>query len=163
MGKSGRFCQKNSVFALGQNRWFRCSGYCTDSYCLAACSMFAGSIRRINCRRGSTNCINCAVATDAMLAGRPASALLGDYARISILEQIFGAEFSETCDIASVSQALLAAGTGSRAIVFGARSEGIGHVFNAVNQTGVIRFLDGQTGAAAVLDEFVDFRFLRTG
>lgn len=125
--------------------------------------MFAGSIRSINRRRGTMNCVNCAVATDAMLAGRPASALLGDYARISILEQIFGAKFSQPCDILSVSQALLAAGTGSRAIIFGARSGDIGHVFNAMNQAGVIRFLDGQTGAAAVLDDFVDFRFLRTG
>jgi hypothetical protein len=125
--------------------------------------MFAGSIRRINRRRGTTNCVNCAVATDAMLAGRPASALLGDYARISILEQIFGAKFSQPCDIVSVSQALLAAGAGSRAIVFGSRSGDIGHVFNAVNQAGVIRFLDGQTGTAAALDDFVAFRFLRTG
>jgi hypothetical protein len=122
----------------------------------------AGSIRRINRCGGTTNCVNCAVATDATLAGRPASALPGDYSRISILEQIFGAKFSAPCDIDLVTQALSDAGAGSRAIVFGARKGRIGHVFNAVNQAGIIRFLDGQTGMVATLTDYVDFRFLRT-
>jgi hypothetical protein len=61
-----------------------------------------------------------------------------------------------------VAQALLSAGIGSRAIIFGARQGSIGHVFNAVNQAGVIRFLDGQTGTVATLTGYVEFRFLRT-
>jgi hypothetical protein len=97
-----------------------------------------------------------------MLAGRPASALPGDYARISVLEEIFGAKFSAPCDIVSLAQALLTAGSGSRAIVFGARAGAAGHVFNAVNQAGIIRFLDGQTGTIAGLNGYVEFRFLRT-
>lgn len=97
-----------------------------------------------------------------MLAGRPASALSGGYARISILEQIFGAKFSVPGDIITVANALLTAGSGSRAIVYGARQGGVGHVFNAINQAGTIRFLDGQSGGIAILSGYVAFRFLRT-
>lgn len=122
----------------------------------------AGSVRRINCCGGTTNCVNCAVATDATLDERPASALPGDYSRISILEQIFGAKFGAPCDIDLVTQVLSAVGAGSRVIVFGARNGRIGHVFNAVNQDGVIRFLDGQTGKVATLIDYDEFRFLRT-
>lgn len=124
--------------------------------------ILAGSVRRINPSRGTTNCVNCSVATDAMLAGRPASALPGGYERISILEQIFGAKFSASVDIIGVANALLAAGSGSRAIVYGARQGSVGHVFNAVNQAGTIRFLDGQSGSVAILNGYAEFRFLRT-
>lgn len=37
----------------------------------------AGSIRRVNPLGGAQNCVNCAIATDATLAGRPASAPSG--------------------------------------------------------------------------------------
>lgn len=57
---------------------------------------------------------------------------------------------------------LAAAGPGSRGIVFGMRNSGIGHVFNAANQHGVIRFLDGQTGKAAEISPYIKFQFLRT-
>ena len=36
------------------------------------------------------------------------------------------------------------------------------HVFNAVNQGGTIRFLDGQIGGAASFEGFTEFFFLRT-
>lgn len=127
-----------------------------------AMSTLAGTVRRINPGQSKTNCVNCAVATDAMLAGRPASALPGGPPSIAILEQIFGAKFSLAGDIGEVVQALLAAGSGSRAIVYGRRSGGVGHVFNAVNQHGVVRFLDGQTGKAATVDGYTGFLFLRS-
>lgn len=37
-----------------------------------------------------------------------------------------------------------------------------GHVFNVVNQNGVVRFLDGQTGAPATLDGYTSFHLLKT-
>jgi hypothetical protein len=43
----------------------------------------AGSIRNVNPTGGTTNCVNCAVATDATLAGNPASALPGSPTQIS--------------------------------------------------------------------------------
>jgi filamentous hemagglutinin len=58
---------------------------------------------------------------------------------------------------------LSAAGPGARGIVFGSRGSGeVGHVFNAVNQKGVVRFLDGQTGQAASLEGYKSFQLLRT-
>lgn len=129
--------------------------------CLAM-NTLAGTVRRINPRQSDTNCLNCAIATDALLAGRPASALPGGPHSVAILEQIFGAKFSVAGDLGEVVQALLAAGSGSRGIVYGGRSGGVGHVFNAVNQNGVVRFLDGQTGKAAVVSGYTGFRFLRS-
>ncbi|MCU6496569.1 hypothetical protein LPN04_02025 [Rugamonas sp. A1-17] len=122
----------------------------------------AGSIRRVNTVGGTKNCVNCSVATDATLAGHPASALLGGPCRIDVLEKTFGAKFGEPGAIGKVVVTLAAAGSGARGIVFGVRHNGVGHVFNAVNQKGVVRFLDGQTGRAAALDGYAQFRFLRT-
>jgi hypothetical protein len=125
-------------------------------------TILAGTVRRINPRQSKTNCVNCAIATDAMLAGRPASAMRGGPHSIAILEQIFGAKFSVAGDLGEVTNVLLAAGSGSRGIVYGSRSGGVGHVFNAVNQNGVVRFLDGQTGKAAIVSGYIGFCFLRT-
>ena len=125
-------------------------------------TILAGTIRRINHGQSMTNCANCVIATDAMLAGRPASALPDGPHSIAVLERIFGAKFSAVGDLGEVVQALLAAGSGSRGIVDGSRSGGVGHVFNAVNQHGVVRFLDGQTGKAAVVSGYTGFRFLRS-
>jgi hypothetical protein len=125
-------------------------------------SILAGTVRRINPGQSKTNCVNCAIATDAMLAGHPASALPGGPHSIAVLEQIFGAKFSVAGDLGEVINVLSAAGSGSRGIVYGSRSEGVGHVFNAVNQNGLVFFLDGQTGKAAVVSGYTGFRFLRS-
>lgn len=123
----------------------------------------AGSIRGVNTVGGSMNCINCAIATDATLAGRPASALGGGPFRNDVLEKMYGARFGASGSIGSVSDALSAAGPGARGIVFGSRGAGqVGHVFNGVNQNGVVRFLDGQTGKAASLSGYQSFQLLRT-
>jgi hypothetical protein len=123
----------------------------------------AGSIRNVNQVGGKMNCVNCAVATDSTLAGRPASALGGGPFRISVLEKTFGGKFGPAGPIDNIAANMSAAGPGSRGIVFGSRAQGqVGHVFNVVNQNGVIRFLDGQTGGAASLKGFADFRLLRT-
>ncbi len=122
----------------------------------------AGAIRGINAIGGTTNCVNCAVATDATLAGRPASALLGGPYRIDVLEEIFGAKFSVPEAISWVVEVLSASGPGARGIVLGVRDGGVGHVFNIVNQKGVVRFLDGQIGRPAILDGYAQFRLLRT-
>jgi filamentous hemagglutinin len=122
----------------------------------------AGSIRNVNVIGGNMNCVNCVVATDALLAGRPASALPGGPYRLSTLEKFFGTTFGKPGEIADVSTAMTTAGSGARGIVFGSRGSEVGHVFNVVNQNGVVRFLDGQTGTAASLDGFSSFQLLRT-
>ena len=108
--------------------------------------------------------MNCTIATDATLEGRPTTALPTDGPQpISVLEQQFGARFSSPTTIDSIEQQMLSSGDGSRGIVFGAREPGqAGHVFNVVNQNGEIVFLDGQTGSVADTTGFASFRLLRT-
>jgi RHS repeat-associated protein len=129
----------------------------------AAVAKEAGSIRGVNAVGGTMNCVNCAIATDATLAGRPASALNGGPFRIDVLETLFGGRFGAAGPIGSISESILAAGPGARGIVFGARSRGeVGHVFNVVNQNGTVRYLDGQTGQVASLEGYQSFQLLRT-
>ncbi|WP_420139756.1 PAAR domain-containing protein [Sphingomonas sp.] len=122
----------------------------------------AGTIRNINAVGGDMNCVNCAIATDATLAGRPASALGGGPFRLTVLEKEFGNKFGPETSIQNISSAMQESGPGSRGIVFGSRGTNVGHVFNVTNQKGIVRFLDGQTGKAADVSGFDSFRLLRT-
>jgi hypothetical protein len=123
----------------------------------------AGSIRNINTIGGDLNCVNCAIATDAMLAGRPASALGGGPYSIDVLKKLFGRQFSPPASIAHISDEIASAGPGARGIIFGSRGSGeVGHVFNVVNQNGTVRFLDGQSGGVAATNGYTSFQLLRT-
>jgi hypothetical protein len=82
---------------------------------------------------------------------------------IGQLERLFGGSFKPVGGQADVAQLLSDAGPGARGIVYGSRADTYGHVFNGVNQGGVIRFLDGQSGSVANWDDGFDaFYFLRT-
>ncbi|WP_158101020.1 toxin glutamine deamidase domain-containing protein [Variovorax sp. JS1663] len=79
------------------------------------------------------------------------------------MERQFGTRFGPSITVDSIEQQLISAGNGTRGIVFGSRDPGRpGHVFNVVNQNGVIRFLDGQTGREATFNGYAAFRLLRT-
>lgn len=55
------------------------------------------------------------------------------------------------------------AGNGARGIVYATYPSGPpGHVFNVVNQGGVVRFLDGQTGKVVDFSKFKDVHLMRT-
>lgn len=124
-------------------------------------SELAGAIRNINAVRGGTNCVNCAIATDATLAGRPASALNSVPQSLSVLEKEFGGKFTHGLTVDKVKS--MVGESGQRGVVFGSRGSGqVGHVFNVVNQKGVVRFLDGQTGKAADLSGYKNFSYLPT-
>jgi RHS repeat-associated protein len=123
-------------------------------------SPVAGSIRNVNPTGGQANCVNCAVATNATLSGRPASALPGVVTPIAALAKVFKAKWINVAGRTQIEQILLKAGPGSQAIVFGARGTGVGHVWNAVNQKGVIRFLDGQIGGQASFQGYTSFQLL---
>ena len=118
----------------------------------------AGSIRLINkgfpyLKGTTTNCVNCAVALDATLAGRPASALPGPVQNIAVLEKEFGTKFSAPTTLAKIEAEFAQLGNGARGIVFGQKvSGGAGHVVNVVNQRGTARFLDAQSGTVANFD-----------
>jgi filamentous hemagglutinin len=80
-----------------------------------------------------------------------------------VLEKQYGTTFGSPTSSSVIAADLQNAGSGAQGIEFGSRGPGeVGHVFNVVNQNGVIRFLDGQTGKPATLDGFVNFRFLKT-
>lgn len=113
----------------------------------------------------TTNCVNCAVATDATLGGSPASALRSARPLSGVaLEAHYGRKLVPIAGPADVEAALLKAGPGSRAIVAGSRAGQPGHVFNAVNDGGTVRFLDGQTGAPANIHDptFTGWKMLQT-
>ena len=122
----------------------------------------AGSIRNVNPTRGTQNCVNCAIAADATLAGRPASALPGGVTSISVLEKHFGGTFRSAAGRSEIETIFSDFGAGSRGIIYGARGDDVGHVFNVVNQNGTVRFLDGQIGGPASFDGFTSFHYLRT-
>ncbi|WP_342354681.1 toxin glutamine deamidase domain-containing protein [Erwinia persicina] len=130
----------------------------------------AGSIKNVNPgypEPGRThNCVNCSVATDATLAGNPASALPVNHKNgipLTVLEKQYGTKFKYISSPESITQQMASAGSGSRGIVFGSYGLGqSGHVFNVVNQNGTVRFLDGQTGKPANLSKFESFQLLRT-
>jgi len=132
----------------------------TDASRRNAPNTSAGSIRDVNPTGSGTNCVNCVVATDATLAGRPASALPSGAQPISALQDVFGGTFKPVAGQAEITALLTDAGAGARGVVFGSRGSDVGHVFNAVNQGGTVRFLDGQTGAAASFSGFDGFQFM---
>jgi hypothetical protein len=121
----------------------------------------AGSIRNVNPLRGNTNCVNCAAATDATLAGRPASALLSGPKPISAL----GKNWVPVSGPAQIGDILTNSGNGSRGIVYGASPNGnVGHVWNVINKNGDIQYVDGQSGGNGFgnFANFQKFQFLLT-
>jgi hypothetical protein len=113
------------------------------------------------------NCANCAIATDTSLSGRPTSALPGSATTADELAAVFGknsVNWLERNSSEAISQTMQNWGSGSRAIVFGYRNpEELGHFFNVINQRRVIRFLDGQVGGPANLNNgFTRMFVLRT-
>ncbi|WP_340054456.1 toxin glutamine deamidase domain-containing protein [Pseudomonas sp. JAI120] len=112
------------------------------------------------------NCVNCSIATDATLAGNPASALPINSTKgvpLTVLEKQYGAKFSGVSSAETITQHMIGGGDGARGIVFGSYGPGQpGHVFNVVNQNGAIRYLDGQTGKPANMSNFKTLQLLRT-
>lgn len=107
---------------------------------------------------------DCAIATDATLSGKPASALPGEVTHASDVAAHYGKSWSGACNTASgIEVPMGAAGPGARGIVFGkVPNERVGHFFNVVNDDGAVRFVDGQTGAVANLTPYERFWLLRT-
>lgn len=139
-------------------------GFGLEVQSLSEGAPIGGSIRGVNAHtKGATNCGNCSIATDAVLAGRPASALSSRPIAPAVLETHFGAKFGDPTTINGVTAAMNQGGFGARGIVFGSRgSNAIGHYFNVVNQKGMIRYVDGQSGGAASLEGYKSFQLLRT-
>ena len=124
------------------------------------------SIKKINVGPGFArceNCANCTVATNATLAGNPASALPGGVTSAGDLAVALGRSPGDWIPVGGVSEMQAAMGRmgwGARGAVFGVRSSGPGHFFNVVNRQGSIFFADGQNGQFASTEGFELFFFL---
>jgi hypothetical protein len=129
----------------------------------------AGTIRNVNpgwpkAEGRTNNCVNCSIATDVTLAGRPASALKGNNTPINVLEKLYNNKFARMKSQEEITSKMLKDGSGSRGIVYVIYDTipPSAHVFNVANQGGVIRFLDGQTGGKASFNRVVHMRFMKT-
>ena len=96
------------------------------------------------------NCVNCSIATDATLDGKPAQALEGGLTPITELEKRFSNRFKPVRSEEQIIQMFQEAGNGKRGIVLvkqrNPNTRAIAyHVFNVANQEGTVRFLDGQS------------------
>ncbi|WP_317440820.1 toxin glutamine deamidase domain-containing protein [Streptomyces collinus] len=105
-----------------------------------------------------TNCPNTTIATDAKLAGVPLPpAPPGNGLSIAEVQKIYGKTFQPMASKTAIMGRLQTLGPGARGLVAAERSGGAsGHVFNVVNDGGVVKFLDGQTGGPA---SFMERRF----
>ncbi|WP_236084816.1 toxin glutamine deamidase domain-containing protein [Pseudomonas aeruginosa] len=82
---------------------------------------------------------------------------------LSVLEKQFDSKFGPVTAPENIAQQMANSGNGARGVVFGSYGPGQpGHVFNVVNQNGVVRFLEGQTGTPANLGDFKSLQLLRT-
>ena len=109
--------------------------------------------------------MKCAIAPDLTLAGTPRVA--GTRFRpmhLGVIERFYGKRFGRLVPIDRIRSEVSAGGPGARGIVYGRPNNPKipGHVFNVVNQKGVVRFLDGQIGGAARLSGYRSFSLLRT-
>jgi len=124
-----------------------------------------GSVNKVG---GTQNCTACAIAGDATLAGRPASALklnpdLPYKDGMALIQNYASSTWRWTTGRAAIQKELMAAGNGARGIVYGLRPNGTAHVFNAVVQRGRVNFVDFQTGGAGTFGGFSRYAFIRTG
>ena len=116
------------------------------------------SLRAINPGQYKQNCAECAVLTDDLLAGR-AFNVARDIGLTNMrqLERALGGEFTHNLTAQQIQSMLSEAGPGSRSVIYAHRGDPTnGHFFNAVNQRGVIRFLNGQAGTAQDVTGFVN-------
>jgi hypothetical protein len=123
---------------------------------------------KTNFKEGKFNCANCAMAVDKTLGGNPASAIPWTYRKVikngkvvdeisfnygtdlRVLENEYGKKFIKNMTPDKIKQTLK---PGQRGIVYGyIKGRDIGHVFNVVNENGVIKFLDGQKAVKRTTD-----------
>ena len=128
----------------------------------------AGNIRHVNPdfpKPGHKyNCVNCAIATDSTLAGKPMKAKPSLTGRpISVLEDHFKAKFGPPTTIEAITEQIKKLPKGTRGIIHGMREKITdGHVFNVKKgKGGVVEFFDGQIGKPASLEGYKSFQLLK--
>lgn len=100
-----------------------------------------------------TNCLDCARAVESTWRGQPAASAAevdGDGAQQQLVTNWSGGAYTPVAGFAGIEETLLDLGPGS-SVIIGVRwnnhgRDGGGHAFNAVNDGGVIKFIDAQDG-----------------
>ncbi len=112
------------------------------------------------------NCVNCAIAVDTNLAGRPSVAMPGDPTNLRNALQETGVTIRAVLPANSPDElrsAISELPAGTRGIVRASRGPAVGHAFNFVRTENGVFFLDGQTGRPASLSGYQNFEALVTG
>jgi hypothetical protein len=107
-------------------------------------------IKDVNPGNGRNNCAECARAVQATWSGDPsAAATLNDrfaFGEPDACMPEWAGQESKPVDMQQVGDQVEELGPGSSAVVGFDRSQGSGHWFNAINDGGVIKAVDGQSG-----------------
>jgi hypothetical protein len=122
----------------------------------------------VNPTRASYNCVECAMAVDDLLRGRPAAAGPTRDQSQHYLDAAMEArqlEYVEQLDSDDIERLLLEAGPGARGIVIGWKNANKAHAYNAVNLDGDVYWLDGQKNVMAEQNphSYKTFDIYRTG
>ncbi|MGW8352223.1 toxin glutamine deamidase domain-containing protein [Streptomyces wedmorensis] len=124
-----------------------------------------------------TNCGNTTIATDAKLAGNPLPpAPPSSGMTAGLMEELFNSQFTKVQSKQTINSTLQVAGPGSRGVIFarnqmapppgsppGTPSVQTWHFFNVVNDGGVVKYLDGQSGTPANFQGLTELFFMKTG
>lgn len=117
----------------------------------------------VNPTRNDVNCVNCAIATEYTVRGYPCSALpTSGGLPNSLITKEFGGSFVPVYSPSQIGNILSESGDGASGIVIGVGNTS--HAWNAVNEAGNIRFLDGQWGleGPGIFDDFHSYWFVLT-
>jgi len=128
----------------------------------AVAEVDAGSVKGFNPTGSTQNCTNCVAVVDNWLTtGNPASALpRAKPVPFDQLGPMYGTKFSGWTTQQSIESSLLAAGDGTRAVIYGTDGT-TAHVWNAVVQNGKVNYIDGQIGGggASNFKAFTNVKF----
>ena len=124
------------------------------------------AIRKVNfvdgVKIGNKTCVGAAVAVDATIKGRAATALPDFFNNIESgavaldLTEMFGR--SSSSNFMQMVSKIQNSGHGTTAIVTSIPGQGkLGHAFNIVNDGGTVRILDGQAGREIPINEWGDY------
>jgi hypothetical protein len=80
----------------------------------------------------------------------------------SVVRKLFRGKPDATPSLGGIEELLRAAGPGARGIVLGISPRGVTHAFNAYNDNGVVRFVDGQIGGPPSLKGYAQFMWMWT-
>ncbi|MBK6693261.1 MAG: hypothetical protein IPG50_13800 [Myxococcales bacterium] len=134
----------------------------------------AARLRNVNSVRGTTNCQEVALSVHSILRGHGPRPVTNSAAGApEVLEKALGGKFTSRSPIEEIIKQMEDAGPGAAGIVSGSNpfiDPTKGHVFNVINDGGIVRFIDAQpggnaftAGSRAAHEEYSAFRLLLPG